>query len=321
MRYVLDFGSANAGGAPVFTLFVRLDTLAALGQPAIVEISGGQYYFDWPWENSPASSVAFKAELAGVELADVISGRLTTRASDWVPQGAGITLADAIPLLQWKVLEKTGSAVCDDTKAGYALKEANRTIWKKGVAQNPARFRVRTGDVVLSAAAGKLLLTDVIATAGLVAEDIASIDFVEIRGSDGRYYPAWPTEDGGGDRFLHEPSYGSAPDARYAYQWYIEGDALRLTPVPGTDLTLRLVVVPMIVDPADDEPLLLGKYAQHHDLVITKAAQLVYATDEERVTSWDREYKELLDAFLLDLVRGGQGMRSRRVSPRDPFNS
>lgn len=73
MRYVLDFGSANAGGAPTFSLFVRLDTLAALPQPAIVEIGGGQYYFDVDWSTTSATSISFKASLAGIELSDVIS--------------------------------------------------------------------------------------------------------------------------------------------------------------------------------------------------------------------------------------------------------
>lgn len=73
MRYVLDFGSANAGGAPTFSLFVRLDTLAAMAQPAIVEIGGGQYYFDLDWSTTTATSITFKATIAGIELSDTIS--------------------------------------------------------------------------------------------------------------------------------------------------------------------------------------------------------------------------------------------------------
>ena len=73
-RYVLGFGSTNAGGAPTFLQFIRLDTLAALSQPTIHEIASGDYYFDWDWATSPAQSVAFVATLGGVELADVISG-------------------------------------------------------------------------------------------------------------------------------------------------------------------------------------------------------------------------------------------------------
>jgi hypothetical protein len=73
MRYVLDFGSANAGGAPAFSLYARLDTLAALPQPTIVEIGSGQYYFDVDWSTTSATSITFKATLAGLEQSDVVS--------------------------------------------------------------------------------------------------------------------------------------------------------------------------------------------------------------------------------------------------------
>lgn len=74
MRYVLDFGSANAGApTPTWTLFVRLDKLAALPQPTITEIGGGQWYFDVDWSLTTATSIAFKATKAGIELSDVIS--------------------------------------------------------------------------------------------------------------------------------------------------------------------------------------------------------------------------------------------------------
>jgi hypothetical protein len=73
MRYVLDFGTANAGGAPVFSTYKRLDTLADLAQPAIVEVGDGQYYFEVDWSTVAATSITFKATLNGIELADVIS--------------------------------------------------------------------------------------------------------------------------------------------------------------------------------------------------------------------------------------------------------
>jgi hypothetical protein len=318
-KYEMNFGSANAGGMPVFTYFVRQDTGAALAQPAIVEApwGNGAYYFEWDWRSSPAPTVSWMATLNGVEVSGVETG--TTAYTGSV--GNGFTLADAISLLQEKVLETTGSAIADATKAANALKEANRTVWKKGLLANPSRWLSRTPDITFDAAVGELAFDDICTASSLSAADLALIQFLEIKGSDGRYYPSWPTESFAGDRFRHEPSYGSAPDARYAFEWYIEGDALRLTPPPGTNLTLRLVLAEVLPDPLDNEPLLAGKYAQHHDLVITKAAILLYSTDEERVTPWDREYKELMETFLMDLARGGQGMRSRRVSPRDPFNS
>lgn len=73
MRYVLDFGIANAGGAPTFVEFRRLDTLEVVASPAITEIEDGQYYFDFDWATTLATSISFKATLNGIELSDVIS--------------------------------------------------------------------------------------------------------------------------------------------------------------------------------------------------------------------------------------------------------
>jgi hypothetical protein len=73
MRYFLDFGAANAGGAPTWTLYKRADTLADLAQPVIGEVGSGQYYFDVDWDTLTATSITFKAELGGIESSDVIS--------------------------------------------------------------------------------------------------------------------------------------------------------------------------------------------------------------------------------------------------------
>lgn len=73
MRYVLDFGSANTGGAPSFSVFARADTLAALTPPEFTEIGAGLYLFDYDWTAAPTASVAYKATLNGIELSDVIS--------------------------------------------------------------------------------------------------------------------------------------------------------------------------------------------------------------------------------------------------------
>jgi hypothetical protein len=75
VRYALDFGAANAGGAPVFTIFSRLDTGAALTQPAFIEIGSGLYAFDFNFASAPlgVTDVTYKAELGGVEVSGVIS--------------------------------------------------------------------------------------------------------------------------------------------------------------------------------------------------------------------------------------------------------
>jgi hypothetical protein len=84
VRNVLDFGAVNAGGSPAFSIFARLDSGAALAQPAIDEIGSGLYFFDYNFAAAPAgvTSVTFKATLAGLELSDVISAQT-------VPGGVG----------------------------------------------------------------------------------------------------------------------------------------------------------------------------------------------------------------------------------------
>jgi hypothetical protein len=64
MRYVLDFGSANAGSSPAFVQFKNADTL--------VEVGDGLFYFDYPWASPSITSIAYKASVNGVELSDTI---------------------------------------------------------------------------------------------------------------------------------------------------------------------------------------------------------------------------------------------------------
>lgn len=73
MRYILDFGSVNAGQVPTFSLFADSDTLAAVAQPTIVEEAQGIFYFDLTWPHGGADSITFKAVCNGIELSDVIS--------------------------------------------------------------------------------------------------------------------------------------------------------------------------------------------------------------------------------------------------------
>lgn len=75
MRYEMNFGDANAGGVPTFAYFVRQDTGGAISQPTIVEASWlhGAYYFDFDWSTTAATTISWKAELNGIEQADIIS--------------------------------------------------------------------------------------------------------------------------------------------------------------------------------------------------------------------------------------------------------
>jgi hypothetical protein len=90
LRYVLDFGSANAGSAPTFGTFKNADTLADIAAPSIVEIGSGLFYFDYSWSSPSISSIVYQASVAGVELSDVISSDQVTTGAVSAGTGAGI---------------------------------------------------------------------------------------------------------------------------------------------------------------------------------------------------------------------------------------
>lgn len=93
MRYVLDFGSANAGTTPTFDVFKNADTLVDVTPPALVESGEGLFYFDYPWASpsSPSSpSILYKASINGVELSDVINSETVTAGSVTVGTGGGV---------------------------------------------------------------------------------------------------------------------------------------------------------------------------------------------------------------------------------------
>jgi hypothetical protein len=88
MRYVLDFGSANAGTTPGFDVYQNADTLVAVSQPSIVEDSFGLFHFDEPWSATGVTSIEYKASVNGVELSGVIT-------SDVVPVTSGVASGGA----------------------------------------------------------------------------------------------------------------------------------------------------------------------------------------------------------------------------------
>lgn len=92
MRYVLDFGSANAGTSPTFSVFRNADTLANITPPTITESSNGLFYFDWDWTSTTATSIFYKASVAGVELSDVITSDATNVTASGVASGGAAAM-------------------------------------------------------------------------------------------------------------------------------------------------------------------------------------------------------------------------------------
>jgi hypothetical protein len=96
VRYILSFGTANAGQVPTFTDFVNADTWAAVTPPTIVEApsASGTYYFDYAWSDPTITSIWYIAECNGLQLDDTINATTVAAAS-----GAGGTGAASVPWL------------------------------------------------------------------------------------------------------------------------------------------------------------------------------------------------------------------------------
>jgi len=114
MRYVLSFGSANAGGVPVFGHFKNADTLVALAAPTIVEDEDGDYYFDYDWALVSATSFKYQVSLNGLELTGVESNPTVTAGA-----GAG-SVGAAIPT--WA---ETAGALINDVAVEVGLTEVS----------------------------------------------------------------------------------------------------------------------------------------------------------------------------------------------------
>ena len=94
MRYYLDFGSGNAGLTPTWTIYVNADTGAALTQPTITELGSGFYYWDVTWSSLSATSILYKATVAGVELSDTLN-------SDAVVASSAVATATTAASMPW----------------------------------------------------------------------------------------------------------------------------------------------------------------------------------------------------------------------------
>jgi hypothetical protein len=90
MRYILDFGSANAGSVPAFDVFKNADALTDVTAPSLVESGEGIFYFDYTWSSPSITSIMYKASVNGVELSDVINSDASASGAVTVGAGAGV---------------------------------------------------------------------------------------------------------------------------------------------------------------------------------------------------------------------------------------
>ena len=233
-----------------------------------------------------------------------------------------MTLTEAVASVRLKIAERADDAgLVTDTEIPEFVKEANRRVWNKAIRANPEPWLARGSGATLSAATNTLALHTL--TGAATVDLVSEIDFLEVKGTDGRWYAIWPVRAGHQDRFANEPfmAVPSGVNVGFQFEWYIEGQAIHLAPPPSGDLVLRPVWLARIPDPAASDPLLSGRYFEHHDAVVTKAAILCCHRDGVGKTPWDGEYEDQEQELILAVKRGGQGMRGRRAAPRDPFNA
>jgi hypothetical protein len=94
MRYIIPFGSANAGGTPTFLAFTNTSTWAEIvPQPALTVIdAAGRTYFDVDWATSTATSINFVATYGGLEPEGTINSDGTATGSVAVATAATSSL-------------------------------------------------------------------------------------------------------------------------------------------------------------------------------------------------------------------------------------
>lgn len=235
-----------------------------------------------------------------------------------------MTLTDAQNAVRLMIMETAAEVgLVTDAQIASFVNIANRNTWNEAVAIDSDPWIERGTDQVLTVALGFISIQALHPTASL-APDVVEIDYLEAKDPNGRYYAIWPVEGSHRDRFLNEPSFAGqySPTYGFDFKWYLEGTALRLTPQPSKDVTIRGVSVVKPTDLTNGTDILLGgRFPMHHDLVATRAAILCLCRDGVKSTPWDKIEASQREAFFVAMNKGLQAQRSRRVVPRDPFNS
>lgn len=199
--------------------------------------------------------------------------------------------------------------ISGDPEANDWINAANRAVFNQAVEWNPRPWIERSGDVVY---AGPLLL----ATLAGGGAPVKSVHLLAVKVGSG-YEKITPSEEGYLDDSGLDPllAVASASPSR----WFVEGQGIWLAPAPGAAPTLKAWFVRQLVDLAADVDVPLGGlFLDHHDLIVYKAAQLLYRKDEMILTPWDKDVDEGLRVLRSALARN-QGQRTRRIRPASHF--
>ena len=308
-RYVLDFGSANAGGNPTFTLFARLDTLASVTAPTITEIPGGsgEYYFDWDWTGLDYASVTFKATLNGVELADVIaSGGVAPGPSASAGQW---TREDILAYVKHLLFEDASTtSIGSLANLQSTVDVANKTVWQLAVRTAPSLFETRTGDITYNANTGYYDLTQLESGNGVYMLSRAWIKW------SGYWYPLEPMDTNDRVRVIPEGVQGVVP-----LGYYLEGEKLYLVPKPSDNQTLQFTYIPNLGTMTTGTAALNGvrSLSMFHPLVAYEAAIVLGLKDEGDMRGLIGIRNEMRANMLQHLSR--RNLRRPRVIREVPF--
>ena len=126
-RYVLDFGTLNAGGTPTFSEFARTDTWAPVAAPTISTIdAAGLSWFDVDWSGIPvgATSIAYKAIYGGIELAGVITSVAGAGSTTPSPSATTLSLSSLITSVRQRSDMENSPFVTDGEITSYINQSA-----------------------------------------------------------------------------------------------------------------------------------------------------------------------------------------------------
>lgn len=236
-----------------------------------------------------------------------------------------MTLEEIRTAVRDAVAERASDAglISSEAELDRWINAANRTVFRKAIKKNADRWKERASDIAYVApgpldfsviAGGDPLLAGPLAVA-FGSSPVEHISLVRAKRSDGNYYPVTPFEQGE-DHAEIEPV--TATSGSFPFRWYVEGEALWLSPPPVVDQTLEVTFVRSLAVLAAGEHALAGRYPESHDVVVWKAAQLLYAKDEQRSTPWDAEWNESIRDLLASIARS-QNQQTRRVRRRSHY--
>ena len=212
------------------------------------------------------------------------------------------------------ILERVGeTGLVDDTQLKSWVRRANRAIYNLGVKRRKDPWKVRCAPITFPSAAAQYDLTTLTEAGGVMPK---MVTYVEVNYLGG-WFPIFQSESD--ERWSTEPGIPIAAQAPLIpFNHYFEGKYLMFSRNPPQNISVRMTIIPALTDPADDGQLLGGMFADHHDLVTTRAAQLMSGRDERKGSPWDAEYALLLQAFYQELA-DRQGSMSRRIGLRNPY--